>query len=206
MTTVTLRERKKTATRDRIVAEAVALFVQRGIAAVTVDEIAAAAEIGKGTLYNYFRAKEDIVAGFLAALDGPVLAGLPALAGSDAPVGEVLAEASWRLIEAKRSHHPFVRAFLARLFAGDATLIAGLGDFQAAMDQGFAGLFDGLKARGRITTGIPTEDLVLAFKTLNLGISALAAIEGPPWATTRRALNLNADLFAEGLNPAGPNP
>jgi AcrR family transcriptional regulator len=62
------RERKKAAVGRRIVSAAIPLFSRRGIANVTVDQIAEAADIGKGTIYNYFQTKEDIVVAFMVHL------------------------------------------------------------------------------------------------------------------------------------------
>jgi AcrR family transcriptional regulator len=55
------RERRKRETREAIVLAAERLFDQRGFDAVTVAEIAAAAEISVKTLFTYFRSKEDLV-------------------------------------------------------------------------------------------------------------------------------------------------
>lgn len=57
---VSLRERKKIATKDRLFREALQLFQQKGFAAATVEEIAAAAEVAKGTFFNYFPTKEAV--------------------------------------------------------------------------------------------------------------------------------------------------
>lgn len=62
-----LRERKKNATRGRIWAAAVKLFDERGFDAVSVAEIAGAAEVSKMTVFNYFGSKEDIVMSALEA-------------------------------------------------------------------------------------------------------------------------------------------
>jgi AcrR family transcriptional regulator len=56
-----LRERKKRQTRRRIGEVATGLFVERGFAAVTIAEIAEAAEVSVNTVYNYFESKEDLV-------------------------------------------------------------------------------------------------------------------------------------------------
>lgn len=56
-----LRERKKRATRDAIAATARRLFAQHGYDAVTVAEIAVAADVSEKTVFNHFATKEDLV-------------------------------------------------------------------------------------------------------------------------------------------------
>jgi AcrR family transcriptional regulator len=58
-----LRERKKQQTRQLILDTAARLFVERGFDAVTVTEIARAAELSEMTVFNYFPTKEDLVFG-----------------------------------------------------------------------------------------------------------------------------------------------
>jgi len=56
-----LRELKKARTRRHIVDTAARLFAERGFEQVTVGDVARAAEVSPQTVYNYFRAKEDLV-------------------------------------------------------------------------------------------------------------------------------------------------
>jgi AcrR family transcriptional regulator len=59
-----LRERKKSETRRAISAAALALAVEQGPGAVTVDDIAAAAGVSPRTVFNYFGTKEAAILGF----------------------------------------------------------------------------------------------------------------------------------------------
>lgn len=56
-----LRERKKQATAERLYRTALNLFSERGYDATTVEEIAQAAELAKGTFFNYFPTKDAVL-------------------------------------------------------------------------------------------------------------------------------------------------
>ena len=54
------RTRKRLATRQSISDTATRLFLERGFDAVTIDDIAAAADVGRMTVFNHFPRKEDM--------------------------------------------------------------------------------------------------------------------------------------------------
>jgi AcrR family transcriptional regulator len=56
-----LRERKKRQTREAIADAAMRLFVEHGFDAVTVADVARAADVSQKTVFNYFPTKEDLV-------------------------------------------------------------------------------------------------------------------------------------------------
>lgn len=58
-------DRKKEATRQNIIAAAVRLFQRDGYEPVTMEQIAEAADIAKGTLYNYYPVKEAILGDYI---------------------------------------------------------------------------------------------------------------------------------------------
>ncbi len=56
--------------RDALVAAAAAVFAARGYRNATMEEIAQAAGVAKGTLYLYFQDKEALGALLTGAIDG----------------------------------------------------------------------------------------------------------------------------------------
>src|SRR5580704_9008085 len=56
-----LRERNKARTRETIAATAIRMFLADGFDAVSITDIARAAEVSRRTLFAYFPTKEDLV-------------------------------------------------------------------------------------------------------------------------------------------------
>jgi AcrR family transcriptional regulator len=55
------RERRAAETRVRLFRCALQLFAERGFPNVTVEDITEAADVGKGTFFNYFESKDDVL-------------------------------------------------------------------------------------------------------------------------------------------------
>ena len=58
------RERRKADIRDRLFRAALQLFGTRGFIATTVEDITSAADVAKGTFFNYFPTKEHLLTEF----------------------------------------------------------------------------------------------------------------------------------------------
>ena len=54
------KEREKTHRKEEILTAAEEVFFEKGLALATMDEIAVHAELSKGTLYLYYKSKEDL--------------------------------------------------------------------------------------------------------------------------------------------------
>ena len=89
------RGRPPVSSRGEIARLGLALFAERGFDAVTGDDVAAAAGIGRRTFFRYYASKNDVVWG---EFDRPLreMADWLATAPADRPLLEVLAEAVGR--------------------------------------------------------------------------------------------------------------
>jgi AcrR family transcriptional regulator len=55
------RERQKTQRRLSLEVAALELFSEKGVAGTTVEEITERADVGKGTFFNYYESKQDVL-------------------------------------------------------------------------------------------------------------------------------------------------
>jgi AcrR family transcriptional regulator len=198
---MSLREEKKTQTRQMLIDKAIGLFSAQGLEATTVDQIAEAANTGKGTFYNYFDSKEAVIVAFMARLEAEAMPATRRYADLDAPAGEVLSKFAWDLLHRKRNHRPFMRVFLARMIARDESFHRYVVEMQAAIDETLDLLFTRLKQRGLIAEEHTLEHLRITFKTMHLGLTMLWLLEEPPHAQTRRVLKTQMQMFALGVAP-----
>jgi AcrR family transcriptional regulator len=196
---LSLRERKKAETRERIIAVAVRIFGKKGIDAATVDEIAAAAEVGKGTIYNYFQTKEDIIVAFLVDIENDVQAEIARLIQRPRSLQSALTEYVLFQFKLKEPHHEFVRVFLAQMFARATSASPWILQIQTVVDPPLHSLFSSLQRRELIRTDLEIATLIPLFKVVHLGLTALWAMEGPPWAASKKAVKDEIRLFCEGM-------
>jgi AcrR family transcriptional regulator len=107
-----LREQKKSATRQRLVAVAVRAFSVDGYAETTVDDIAGAAGVSPRTFFHYFPTKQDVLLGHERALLADLVAAV-----TDADASHSAARALWDAVERLAQHFDRESAQLRPLYA-----------------------------------------------------------------------------------------
>lgn len=105
-TALGLRERKRRATREQIAAVATGLFMARGFDAVTIMEIAEAAQVSKATVFNYFPRKEELLLDRLPEAERLLTEAVTGRPPHQTP----LAAVRDLLVDLARRRHPFAPA------------------------------------------------------------------------------------------------
>ncbi len=132
------------ATRDRILQVASELIYRNGVAAVRLDDVEAAAGVGRSQLYHYFADRDDLIRSVVhatidtvLAAQEPLLVALDSTAGIDQWFEDIVANGARRdgiggcaigLLATQLSEHDEVtrQAFLDAFARWEAPLIDGL--------------------------------------------------------------------------------
>lgn len=203
------RQRKRSQTFDHLAATAFDLFETHGYDAVTMEQIAAQADVAKGTLYNHFPVKEALLAhqfhGELAAGLQQLRAALDRLGSFQARLCYLLsASADW--CEARRGYLPhYLRFRFLDLGPGRFGQNAGGNGGEASseatpgrsgMDLAFDALMAAAQHGGELRRDLPSGQLATLFHHLYLG--ALMRWLAAPAADLRAEFAAIVDLFFHG--------
>jgi AcrR family transcriptional regulator len=115
MTTAQRRAREKARRQQDILEAAREVFFEKGIHRATVDDVAAHAEVSKGTVYLYFQSKESILAHLLLEGLSILLSELETAYAPNEPLSpekrlRQLAEAYWQFAQ---THPHYFRLLMA---------------------------------------------------------------------------------------------
>jgi AcrR family transcriptional regulator len=163
------RERHRAETRDRLYRAALRLFAERGFLETTVEDITEAADVGKGTFFNYFPTKEHILAEFGGQRAAAVERALQDARTTEGPVLHVLRELAGDAAgQADKS-----AALLRAIFAAHASCASVRQELVKRSHHGrriLAQIFLLAQERGEVRRDIPAGDLARMTQTMFMGI------------------------------------
>src|SRR5713101_6166091 len=106
------RQRRSAEIRERLFRAALNLFGQKGFAETTVEDITNAADVGKGTFFNYFPSKDHILLAFGEMQLGRLQAAVEQAQNSSEPVNTFLGALRTRMTEEPARNPAIVRTIL----------------------------------------------------------------------------------------------
>lgn len=198
------RERRHHATRQAIFQAAMRMFSERGFDAPTIDEIAVAADIGKGTFYNYFASKEEILVAFMVEVEAKVGKRLARFAEATGSLDKILCDYVRFQFRLKRPYFAFVQVFLATLLLHGPQMQSHIIQMQEYVDPPLRALFTRLKERKLINATADVPALMHAFKCIHLGASCLWAMTGPSTESAMHAFRVQIAPFIKSIERKTP--
>jgi AcrR family transcriptional regulator len=172
------RARRRKETRDRIFNAAMKLFSERGFLQTTVEDITEAADVGKGTFFNYFPAKEHVLGVFAEVQRGKVEAALATARTRQESVRETVFRLIHSLAEYPSRSQVLTRSLLIALLSSEPVrerLLVTLAEARVVLAE----VFTIAQQRHEISSDRDSADLAMKFQQLMFGSLALWAIGVP---------------------------
>jgi AcrR family transcriptional regulator len=191
---VTRRDRRRAEIRERLFRAALTLFAERGYLETTVEDITEAADVGKGTFFNYFPTKEHVLATFgaerLAAIERAIER------ARKEPVFPVLKELAADLANESGENAALLRSILAA-HASCAPVRAELQKRLATGRRLMAQIFALGQQRGEVRRDIPAAELGRLTLLIFLGTTNAWALD--PETSLRATTGSVCDLLFSNI-------
>ena len=193
-------ERKKEETRKKIIAVAMELFNKQGFDQTTVEQIAAKADVARGTVYNHFPEKEAIiyeyVQGVIREQKTEVISHLKQLPDTRSRLIEALRKSlEWMHIEPNKDI--FEIYFNYRMQKG----VQALRDRDTRMSSVFKDVLEYILDLGKETGEIRSDKhsrILASYLDTFHSMTAIVWLVFPEMFSIHEGINDNVDLFLNG--------
>jgi len=173
------RQRRAAETRLRLFRCALQLFSERGFPNVTVEDITEAADVGKGTFFNYFESKDHVL-GVMAEIQlGKVREALTLAESGKETIYSVLHRLFLRVGEEPGRSPDLARALISSFLASES--VRGLVDRNMSEGRKMAAqVVAAGQKRGEIDPGLKKEKVATQLQQTFLGTLLLWSLHGKP--------------------------
>jgi AcrR family transcriptional regulator len=177
------RQRRAAETRLRLFRCALQLFAERGFPSVTVEDITEAADVGKGTFFNYFESKDHVL-GVMAEIQlGKVREAVTLAESGTETIHSVLHRLFLRVGEEPGRSPDLARALISSFLASER--VRGL--IERNFSEGrkmIAQVVAAGQKRGEIDPRLKKEKVALQFQQAFMGTLLLWSLRGQPALAT----------------------
>jgi AcrR family transcriptional regulator len=190
------RERRSVETRERLYRAALQLFAERGFQETTVEDITEAADVGKGTFFNYFETKEHVLAAFGGERIAAVERALEQARATKGPVLDVLGDLAVNVAGQSKESPALLRA----IYAAHATSADVRAQLQKRMQMSrrlLAEIFTLAQLRGEVRRDLSALDLARRTQIVFVGVTLAWAVV-PDDSISKRAGSV-WEIFRLGL-------
>ena len=193
------RERRSAELRERLFRSALRLFAQKGFAETTVEDITEAADVGKGTFFNYFPSKDHILLAFTDMQLGKLEEAVNGFRYSQQTLQEFLQSLTLRMTEEPLRNPGMIRAILQGYVSSTAVREVMIRKQERAHRLHTQMVLIG-QERGEIRNDLPAPEIAHVFRQTIIGTLLIWSVAGDATLTDRIRAALT--MLWSGLQPS----
>ncbi|MFY9741694.1 MAG: TetR/AcrR family transcriptional regulator [Candidatus Sulfotelmatobacter sp.] len=174
------RQRRGAETRLRLFRCALQLFAERGYSNVTVEDITEAADVGKGTFFNYFESKDQVLSVMAEIQLGKVKEALALAEDGERTIGSVLHRLFLHSAEEPGRSPDLARALLSSFLASEGVRRRMANNLAFEGRKMLAQIVATGQKRGEIDSRLKKQNVALQIQQAFMGTLLLWSLEGKP--------------------------
>src|SRR6202050_4013881 len=171
------RERRSVETRERLFRAALDLFARKGFTETTVEDITQAADVGKGTFFNYFPSKDHILLAFGEMQLGKLQTAVEEARGSGEPMPQFLRSLGIRMTQEPIRHPGIIRTLL-QAYLSTTPVRAAMLDLQTRVHALHTEIVLIGQERGEIRKDLPATETAHVFRMTFFGTLLIWSLHG----------------------------
>ena len=192
------RHRRSLETRERLFRAALEMFAQKGFGETTVEDITNAADVGKGTFFNYFPSKDHILLAFVEMQLAKLEAAIAESRVSNEPMPQFLRALGARMTQEPTRNPEIVRALL-QAYLSTTQVRQAMIDLQERAHALHSEMIQRGQERGEIRNDIPAAKLSQVFRQTIFGTLLMWSLYGD--ASLNQRMDAAFDVLWSGLKP-----
>src|SRR5437764_406295 len=192
------RQRRSAEIRERLFRSALALFAKKGFAETTVEDITEAADVGKGTFFNYFPSKDHILIAFGEMQLAKLEAAVEAARRTNEPMPQFLGSLGVRMTEEPTRNPEIIRALLQAYLSTTPVREAML-DLQKRVLAIHTQMIRLGQEQGQIRNDLPAEEIAYVFRQTIFGTLLIWSLHAD--ATLHARMEAAFNLLWTGMAP-----
>jgi AcrR family transcriptional regulator len=192
------RQRRGAETRERLFRAALRLFAEKGFAETTVEDITNAADVGKGTFFNYFPSKEHILIAFSDMQLSKLQATVDQMRARPEPMRSFFRAMTLRMTEEPSRAPDVVRALLQANLSSSSVRSVML-ERSAQAEELLTQLVQIGQERGEFRRDVPALELAQVFRQTIFGTLLMWSLHGD--ASLSERIERALEILWMGLAP-----
>jgi AcrR family transcriptional regulator len=192
------RQRRSADIRERLFHAALNLFAEKGFAETTVEDITNAADVGKGTFFNYFPSKDHILLAFGEMQLAKLQEAIHTARGTNEPMPQFLRALGTRMTQEPTRNPAIIRALL-QAYLSTTPVREAMIDLQNRVHALHTQMIQLGQERGEIRSDLPAADIAYVFRQTIFGTLLIWSLYGD--ATLHSRIESAFNVLWSGLAP-----